>query len=185
MLELLTIVFHSERLVYRRNAKAPAIALQVAPTSIYLMNMKGTTPLKEYVGLYAITEDGKVWSSKRSIWLKLGTHKDGYRVVLLRQNKKYKYEYVHRLVAKTFIPNPLQLPQVNHKNFVPDDNRVENLEWCDSRFNTKHYWGSPQSNARRRTLPKVGYWKRYKKLRQYILDKKYLSKEELEKLETQ
>lgn len=49
-----------------------------------------------------------------------------------------KHVTVHRLVAETFIPNPLELPQVNHKNFDRADNRVENLEWCTNGQNTIH-----------------------------------------------
>lgn len=49
-----------------------------------------------------------------------------------------KHVSVHRLVAETFIPNPLGLSQVNHKNFDRTDNRVENLEWCTNGQNTIH-----------------------------------------------
>lgn len=61
-------------------------------------------------------------------YLRVGLHKDGRSRTCL----------VHRLIAMAFLPNPNNLPQVNHKNEVITDNRAENLEWCDSEYNV-HY----------------------------------------------
>lgn len=60
-----------------------------------------------------------------------------YRVGLYKQNKSTTYR-VHRLVAETFIPNPDNLPQVNHKDHNPFNNCVDNLEWCDAKYNCNH-----------------------------------------------
>lgn len=51
---------------------------------------------------------------------------------------KQKWEYIHRLVAQAFIPNPDNLPMINHKDCVPTNNRVDNLEWCDAAYNTRY-----------------------------------------------
>ena len=63
---------------------------------------------------------------------------NGYRqVTLYKDGMKYRRS-VHRLVAQTFIPNPENLPEVNHINECRSDNRVENLEWTDRVGNAKH-----------------------------------------------
>ena len=58
--------------------------------------------------------------------------------VALCENGKQKRVFVHRLVAMKYIPNPHNLPQVNHKNGIKTDNRVENLEWCTASENQQH-----------------------------------------------
>jgi hypothetical protein len=64
--------------------------------------------------------------------------KDGYLHVSLKVKEPHKTCSIHRLVAKAFIPNPDNMPEVNHKNQDRQDNRVENLEWCTSMYNM-HY----------------------------------------------
>jgi hypothetical protein len=69
-------------------------------------------------------------------------HNNGYLQVVL-QNKLEGYKpkccYIHRLVAKTFIPNPENKPQVNHKDRNRINNKVSNLEWCTGEYNNKHW----------------------------------------------
>lgn len=55
--------------------------------------------------------------------------------VTLYKNGKKKNHYVHRLIALTYIPNPENLPEVDHINRFSDDNRIENLRWVDRRTN--------------------------------------------------
>jgi hypothetical protein len=93
-----------------------------------------------YEGQYSVTKDGKIYSHKRRRFLK-PTNLKGYQRVKLRDsknNQKRSEQLVHRLVAKTFISNPNNKLEINHKNYIRDDNRIENLEWCTRIENVRH-----------------------------------------------
>lgn len=106
--------------------------------------------IKEYEGLYQVSNTGKVKSldkyvngrnSKRLVkgkLLSLFDDKDGYKLVNLYNNKKIKQFRVHILVAQAFIPNPDNLPFVNHKDMNKQNNNINNLEWCTQSYNVKH-----------------------------------------------
>ena len=96
--------------------------------------------IRDYEGLYQISNKGNVKSlgnnkTKKEKILKSSVNKRGYLDVKLCKNGKHKNFRINRLVAEAFISNPNNLPQVNHKNEIKDDNRVENLEWCDAKYN--------------------------------------------------
>ena len=69
---------------------------------------------------------------------KLNKDKYGYFHVSIIQDGKTKFPFVHRLVAMTFIPNPNNYPQINHKDECKENNCIENLEWCDANYNTNY-----------------------------------------------
>lgn len=62
--------------------------------------------------------------------------------------KQNKLEYIHRLVAKYFLPNPFSLPQVNHKDCDKSNNRVDNLEWISRKANIDHAHASGRMQKR-------------------------------------
>jgi len=105
------------------------------------------TNIKDYEGLYQISSYGRVKSLRRkrsdNIWtktriLKNRTDKYGYSHVTLVKNKIYKTCLVHRLVAKAFIPNLNNKPQVNHEDGIKNHNYDYNLKWCTISENNQH-----------------------------------------------
>lgn len=70
--------------------------------------------------------------------LKQHRDKDGYMRVRVSVNGGRVNRFVHRVIASCFIKNPNNFEQINHKNCIRDDNRVENLEWCTHEYNTTY-----------------------------------------------
>lgn len=98
--------------------------------------------IKVYEGLYQVNKCGDVYSKITNRVLKQfyrGSRPDNkYMVVDLHKEKKGKTVSVHRIVAEAFIPNPNNLPCVNHKDGNKYNNHVDNLEWCTYSENNYH-----------------------------------------------
>lgn len=93
-------------------------------------------------GYYKVTSCGKVWSVRYNRFLKPAGGDGNYQMVLLQANGKKENDYIHRIVAKAYLPNPDNLSDVNHKDEVKDHNWVSNLEWCTRRYNLEYSVGS-------------------------------------------
>ena len=94
---------------------------------------------REYYKCYS---DGKMQLTKhRGRILKLRLNDKGYYVVTIVYNHTVKTLLINRLVAKAFLPNPYNLPEVNHKDENPKNNHVDNLEWCDRLYNIRYGTG--------------------------------------------
>lgn len=91
-----------------------------------------------YEGLYAITSCGKIWSYKRKKFLKPSDNGHGYLQVRLSKDSTLKTYKIHRLVAEIYLPNPDNLPQVNHIDEDKTNNALPNLEWCDAAYNSNY-----------------------------------------------
>ena len=97
----------------------------------------------DYTGLYQVSNLGRVKSlgndkTRKEKILKPKINNNGYLKVGLYKNGKVKIFLVHRLVATAFIPNPDNLPVVNHRDENPSNNSVENLEWCTAKYNINY-----------------------------------------------
>ncbi|CAH6421815.1 HNH endonuclease [uncultured virus] len=87
---------------------------------------------------YCISKNGEIYSIKYKKILKPQTNADGYLTIQLREKNIKKDYLIHRLVAQTYIKNPLNKKQVNHINENKKDNSVENLEWSTNGENQLH-----------------------------------------------
>ena len=87
---------------------------------------------------YEISSTGLLRNKKRGTVKPLAYDHEGYIRYQLTINGKRKNRFAHRLVAEAFIPNPDDLPIVHHMDNVRDNNNVENLMWCTSKFNRQN-----------------------------------------------
>lgn len=112
--------------------------------------------IKGYEGYYQISNFGRIksllrykycynYKSKKYIKMPINSKilkprlsKFGYCHIILHKNSKSQLKLIHRLVAEAFIPNPNNYPQVNHKDENKSNNIVNNLEWCDSKYNMNY-----------------------------------------------
>lgn len=144
------------------------------------MNTEQWRPIEEFEGFYKVSNFGHIRSldrvviSKRGIpmtfkgkELKCFVATNGYKNVILKKSGIEYPQIVHRIVAKAFLPNPNNLPQVNHKNEVKTDNRVSNLEWCDVSYNAKY------KDAQKRRY-KNGGGRRKRPVNQFTTDGRFL-----------
>lgn len=94
-------------------------------------------PVEGFEG-YLISNLGRVYSKKTNRILKSWKISSGYCNIFLCNLGKATQKLTHRLVAKTFIPNPLNKPQINHKDGNKTNNNVNNLEWITGKENCIH-----------------------------------------------
>lgn len=156
--------------------------------------------IKEYDGLYLVSNYGNI---KKKKYKDRGNHyvperivkqrkdKNGYCIATLYDKEGQRKDWkVHRLVAITFISNPDNLPQVNHKNEIKDCNFVGNLEWCTSKYNANYglrpykisIWHKGRPNPYAQGKNNYFYGKHFsgehspssKKVAQYSIDGKYI-----------
>ena len=153
-------------------------------------------PIEGYEGLYEVSSYGRVRSLDRYVKTCYGSYRlykgkvlspgkksDGYLLINLSCNGKYNTIRVHRLVAQAFLPNPDNLPEVNHKDENKTNNSVENLEWCDRKYNMnfgtriKRLINTKIKNSyvneENVGLSKKEYWKKYNQGRKEYLKKYY------------
>lgn len=120
--------------------------------------------VKGYEGYYEVDQFGRVFGLDRTITvvdgertyekpiagrqLKQSMHDKGYKTVSLTKDGQTKQMFVHRIVAEAFLPNPENLPMVNHKDEDKTKNFLENLEWCTAAYN-RTYGKAIESHAKK------------------------------------
>lgn len=87
------------------------------------------------IGKQIVHADGRVWSKYSKDWIKPQPQKKGY----LKLKVNGKVTTLHRVIAEAFVPNPDNLPEVDHISGIKSDNRAQNLRWVTGEENIKSY----------------------------------------------
>lgn len=86
---------------------------------------------------YMISNFGRVYSNKKNRLMSISKNDKGYCYAHIYKNSKQHHLKLHRLVAKLFIPNPNSYNEVNHIDGDKNNNKADNLEWCDHTYNMR------------------------------------------------
>lgn len=146
-------------------------------------------PIIGYEGIYECSNMGEIKSlnynhANKAALLILTTNNNGYKKVTLVKNGKKKDFSVHRLIAQAFIPNPNNLPQVNHKDenkqnnmiWVNEDGSIDynksNLEWCDAIYNNNY--GSRKERIKPWLGMSGGKHPKSRRIEQYTKEEEYI-----------
>lgn len=152
--------------------------------------------IPDYLGLYKVSNFGRVQSLARYVprkngqmgfvperELKPGTDRHGYKNVVLSKNGTHKTFTIHKLVALAFIPNPEQLPEIDHKDGTRTNNRVENLQWVTRKQNANNpiskYRYSEMAKARK---PYKSLQKRIYQIKDGVIINEFASMREAERI---
>lgn len=103
-------------------------------------------PITGFEDLYLVSNEGEVKTlgnfpklrNKKIGTLSPGNCRGYLCVVLTSSEGQRKTQFIHRLVAQAFLPNPNSLRCVNHKDEIKTNNRIDNLEWCSDQYNKEY-----------------------------------------------
>ncbi|MCP4990740.1 MAG: endodeoxyribonuclease [Colwellia sp.] len=120
-------------------------------------------PVVRYEGLYEVSSFGRIRSITRTVWnsgpkcfqtikgcVRKLRNSNGYLNLTLVKDGVTKVESVHRIVAEAFLDNYSDSLDVNHKNCIKKDNRVENIEMVTRSQNIKHAWDNGRMKLNKR-----------------------------------